>query len=152
MIGTTQSTEQTDLKMTVSPDQGTGGRMSFLRFEDQSDGVHVIFFDVQGTDNPANFVGTDIATLSRDQAHQVSFSIDFVPGASNDVVTISIDGAVVHTGTTWENYYRFDSEQAGNNNLVPSVDKLLFRASGTAVPGDSGKGFLVDDVRLSDSQ
>jgi hypothetical protein len=30
--------------MTVSPDDGA--RMSYLRFEDQADGVHVFFIDV----------------------------------------------------------------------------------------------------------
>ncbi len=54
--------------MTVSPDDGNGGRMSFLRFEDQADGVHVFFSDVT---NPgpfptvSNFVTTDIATITR---------------------------------------------------------------------------------------
>ena len=32
--------------MSVSPDNGSGGRMSYLRFEDQTDGVHVFFNDV----------------------------------------------------------------------------------------------------------
>ena len=31
------------------------------------------------------------------------------------------------TGTTWEDYYRYDPEQLGNGNQVPSVSKLLFR-------------------------
>ena len=34
------------MHMSVSPDNGSGARMSYLRFEDQSDGVHVFFDDV----------------------------------------------------------------------------------------------------------
>ena len=45
-IGTTVSTEQIGLHMSVSPDRGDGARMSYLRFEDQADGVHVFFDDV----------------------------------------------------------------------------------------------------------
>ena len=44
-IGTTSATVQPGLHMSVSPDDGNGGRMSYLRFEDQADGVHVFFDD-----------------------------------------------------------------------------------------------------------
>ena len=44
---TTEATPQPNpLHMTVSPDRGDGARMSYLRFEDQADGVHVFFVDV----------------------------------------------------------------------------------------------------------
>lgn len=42
-IGTTSTDVQTGLHVSVSPDNGSGGRMSYLRFEDQTDGVHVFF-------------------------------------------------------------------------------------------------------------
>ncbi len=45
-IGSATGTEQTGLHMSVSPDNGSGGRMSYLRFEDHSDGIHVFFDDV----------------------------------------------------------------------------------------------------------
>ena len=42
----------------------------------------------------------------------------------------------VHTGTSWENYYRYDPES--NLSQIPtfthSVRSMLFRAGGTAVP------------------
>ena len=66
----TKATVQPGLHMSVSPDNGSGARMSYLRFEDQADGVHVFFDDVT---NPgpvgtvSNFTDTDIATLSRDE-------------------------------------------------------------------------------------
>ena len=57
------------------------------------------------------FVKTDVATLDRAHAHSIRFVIDFKKGP--DVVEIFIDGKKVVTGTTWEDYYRSDPEQAG---------------------------------------
>jgi hypothetical protein len=155
-IGMALATQQPGLALTVSPDDGTGGRMSFLRFEDQADGVHVFFDDV--TDNgpigtAATFNDHDIATFDRARAHTVRFSIDFVPGPGNDVVKIYIDGALRATGTTWENYYRYDPQQGGNHNVVPVTKTLLFREGGsvTAAPTTSRNGFLIDNVSYASS-
>ncbi len=187
-IGTTKATEQSGLHMSVSPDDGFGARMSYLRFEDQPDGVHVFFDDVTdpgplGT--VASFNETDVATLTRAAAHRITFSLDFKQGLANDVVRIFIDGKLVRvrgtkvhrdcrgarhehslgrkcahhsrrddrrsTGTTWEDYYRFDPEQLGSGNTVPMTSKLLFRESGTANIGNLGQGFLIDDVTLLSS-
>ncbi len=150
-IGSTKATLQPGLFVSVSPDDGTGDRMSYLGFEDAADGIHVIFYDVSdpgplGTE--AEFEESDIATLSRTSPHTIAFSIDFKPGPGNDVVQIFIDGALAHTGTTWEDYYRYDPEQAGNNNRVPLTNRLLFRAGGTSVAGNMGNGYLIDDVAL----
>ena len=163
LIGTTQATQQcvgcpTPLKMTVSPDRGDGARMSFLRFEDQADGVHVFFADVVDkgpVGTVANFRTSDIATISRDRSHLIQFSIDFKNGPANDTVKIYIDSKLVKTGSTWEDYYRYDPEQSPGNK-VPTVDKLLFRLSGrppTYDPNlsDLGNGFLLDRVMLGSS-
>jgi hypothetical protein len=150
-IGTTLATVQPGLHLSVSPDDGNGARMSYLRFEDQADGVHV-FFDDATDPGPAGtgavFNDTEIATLDRAHAHTIRFSINFHPGPANDVVKIYVDGTLKTTGTTWEDYYRYDPEQGGQ---VPAVSKLLFRESGSATTGDSGNGFLVDGVTLSSS-
>jgi hypothetical protein len=159
LIGTASSSQQcaacpTPLKMTVSPDRGDGARMSFLRFEDQANGVHVFFVDVTDPGRVPNgdtFNTTDIATLDRTHSHLIRFSIDFKDGPANDQVKIYIDGSLKITGTTWEDYYRYDSEQAPQGNKVPTVDKLLFRESGMANPTDAGNGFLLDRVILASS-
>lgn len=153
-IGTTQATVQPGLHMSVSPDNGTGGRMSYLRFEDQNDGIHVFFDDVTDAGplgTVATFNETDIATLSRAKAHSIRFAINFKQGPANDVVKIFIDGKKTVTGTTWEDYYRYDPEASGSGNQVPTVAKLLFRESGDATPADAGNGFLVDRVTLKSS-
>ena len=144
--------QQTGLYMSVSPDRGDGARMSYLRFEDQADGVHVFFDDVTDPTHAINgetFNETDIATLTR-APHTIKFSMDFVDGPDNDVVKIYIDGVLIHTGTSWEDYFRYDTES--NPSLVDvsrTVDSLLFRTGGsTNNPSVLGQGFLVDNLSL----
>jgi hypothetical protein len=152
-IGTAVAGEQAGLHMSVSPDNGSGGRMSYLRFEDQADGVHVFFEDATDPGpyyTEAAFTDTPIATLDRSSAHTMRFSIDFRSGPANDVVKIYVDGTLKATGTTWEDYYRYDNEGQGAGQ-VPLVSKLLFREGGTANPANLGKGFLVDGVSLASS-
>jgi hypothetical protein len=140
--------------MSVSPDDGNGSRMSYLRLEDRVDGVHVFFVDVTDPGpfpTVATFNEKDIATLSRARAHSIIFVITLVNGPHNDVVQIVVDGRTRITGTTWEDYYRYDPEQVANGNKVPVISKLLFRLSGAPSPLDLGNGFLVDGVTLSSS-
>jgi hypothetical protein len=151
-IGTTKSTEQSGLHLTMSPDRGDGARMSYLRFDDLSNGVHVYFDDVTDPGPlgaPADFNERVIGTLSRSTSHTIRMTIDFNDGPGNDVVQVFIDGSLAATGGSWEDYYRFDPEQAGSGNLVPTVDKVLFRESGTADPGNAGQGFLIDNLGLT---
>ncbi len=153
-IGSTQATQQPGLFTSVSPDDGNGSRMSYAGFDDQADGIHVIFYDVTDAGplgTVASFNSSDVATISRTSAHTVKFVIDFVAGPGNDVVKLYVDNVLVKTGTTWEDYYRFDPEQAGNGNVVPTTSKLLLREGGAAVPANLGKGYLVDKVSLSSS-
>lgn len=144
-------TLQAGMHVSVSPDRGDGARMSYLRFEDQADGIHIFFDDVTSTQtlNSDMFNETDIATVSR-APHTIKFVMDFVAGPSNDIVKIYVDGVLKATGTSWEDYYRYDSE---SNPSAPSdtsrtVDSLLFRESGTANVADAGKGFLIDNLSL----
>ena len=155
-IGSTKAAQQPGLFLSVSPDDGAGGRMSYVGFDDQADGVHVIFYDVQqpGACMPAgcaNFVSQDVATIDRTTAHSIRFAIDFKPGPGNDVVKLYVDGALKVTGTSWEDYYRYDPEQAGGGNVVPTTSTLLFREGGTAAPSTSGNGYLVDEVAMGSS-
>jgi hypothetical protein len=153
-IASTKSTQQPGLFMSVSPDRGDGARMSYLGFTDAAGGIDVIFYDVTTVTDPATFSPTTVATgLSRAVSHTIKFEMDFVDGPSNDVVKIYIDGVLVHTGTSWENYYRYDDESNPGlaNPYSRTVDSLLFRASGSAVPGNDGFGYLVDNVNLESS-
>jgi len=124
--------------ISVSPDNGQGARMSYLRFVDQDNGVHVFFDDATAE---GDFNDTDIATLDRASAHTIRFSIHFKNGP--DDVKIFIDGKKAISGTTWEGYYRSNDEQ------VSAVSKMLFRAGGTEAPDTKGNGFLIDNLTLS---
>ncbi len=138
-------TQQPGLFMSVSPDRGDGSRMSYVGFEDVADGINVIFFDVQGTGNPANFVLTDLGTYNREIPLTVKLTLDTIDGDSNDVVKVWINGVLVHTGTSWENYYRFDSEASAEQS--PRIVKTaIFRTGGAAAPATAGAGFLVDNL------
>ena len=92
--------------------------------------MHVFFDEARG----ATFKESDIATLTRGAAHTVAFAIDFT-AASGKAVTIMIDGAVKATGSTWASYY-----QTQEHNPTPTVSKMLFRASGTAVSAKPATG------------
>lgn len=143
--------QQPGMHISISPDRGDGSRMSYLRVEDGPAGLDVFFDDVQGTSNPANFVETTIASgLDRSIPHTFKLSMDFVEGPSNDTVKVYIDGALVHTGTSWENYYRYDSESSFEQS--PRIVKtVLFRESGSATQANASKGFLIDNFSSSAS-
>lgn len=136
--------EQPGLAMTLSPDRGDGSRMSYVKLSDTAAGIDVDFYDVQGTGNPADFEDTTVATgLDRTVPHNIKLTFDAVEGPSNDVVKVYVDGVLVHTGTSWENYYRYDSE-ANADQHPRAIKTVLFRINGTAAPATSGKGFLFD--------
>lgn len=147
-IASTMAGEQSGMHMSVSPDRGDGARMSYLRFEDQSDGIHV-FFDDYSIDIH-DFNETYVTTLDRAVPHTIKFSMDFVDGPGNDVVKIYIDSAVpTLVGTSWEDYFRDNQPE----NAVPTVDSLLFResAGGDNHPANAGNGFLLDNFSISSS-
>ena len=134
----------------ASPDRGDGSRMSWVQLQDTPTGLQVNFFDVQGTTDPANFVGpTVVATgLDRTVPHSIKISVDFLSGPSNDVVRVYVDGTLRLTGTTWENYYRYDAEALPEGG-PRTVDSILFRTGGTAVPSTLGNGFVIDNLTIA---
>jgi len=141
--------QQPGMHLSVSPDRGDGSRMSYLRFEDQADGIHVFFDDVTDVGligTTATFNESDIATISR-SPHTVRLTLDTLDGAGNDIVKVYVDGVLKHTGTSWENYYRYDPEASSEQS--PRIVKTVeFRESGDANSEDNGKGFLIDNLSL----
>lgn len=148
IASTAPGSQQPGLFMSVSPDRGDGSRMSYLGFGDVAGGIEITFFDVQGSSDPANFVPTVLGTFPRNVVHNVKLTLHTLDGDSNDVVNVYIDGVLEHTGTSWENYYRFDAEASAEPN-VRAVRTMLFRTGGAAAPATVGSGFLVDNLSLS---
>lgn len=131
--------EQPGLKISVSPDMGEGGRMSYIGLTDTEGGIAVDFFDTRG----GEFVRYDLGTLDRGVVHTIKFWMKLNPGPDNDLVRIFIDGADVgQCFTTWESFYR------GTSQAVPISDRLLLLSGNR--DGDRlsllGGGYLFDDV------
>jgi len=137
---------QENLSVTVSPDNGSGARQSFIDIEDSLDGIDLLFYDYDFSTHA--FVGTHIATdLARDSVYNLGFEILFVDGQDNDIVNIYLDNTLIHTGTSWEQYY-VDVQPLA----VPvTIDTLLFRQSGTADPGLQGGGYYFDNFQVTAS-
>jgi uncharacterized repeat protein (TIGR01451 family) len=136
---TVPGAEQPGLSVVASPDRGDPGRMSWLQMQDTPTGLQLNFEDYDHS--VLNFTTTPIATsLDRTIPHTVKITMQFVDGPSNDIVKIYLDGVLIHTGTTWEDYYR-DFE----GGFPHPVDSIMFRTAGTAAPVNSGKGFLIDN-------
>ncbi|MEX0783396.1 MAG: right-handed parallel beta-helix repeat-containing protein [Dehalococcoidia bacterium] len=133
--------EQSGLSVVASPDRGDGARMSWVQMADTPTGLELNFNDYQtGT----GFVQTNIATgLDRSAVHHLKVTMTFVDGIGDDVVEVYLDGVLVHTGTSWEDYFR---EQ--ELNPTRTVDSILFRTGGTAAPATSGNGFFIDNLSL----
>jgi uncharacterized repeat protein (TIGR01451 family) len=139
-ISTHPDAEQPGLAISVSPDNGEGGRMSYIGLTDTSAGIDVTFYD---TDANGNFVGYDLATLPRDVEHTIKFWIKFNASPTPDLVRIYIDGNDVgQCFTTWKTFYQSTSQQ------VPVSDRLLFLSGGRTgnVPSLVGGGYLFDNV------
>ncbi len=160
IASTIPDSQQVGLAVSVSPDRGDGARMSYVRFEDQADGIHVLFSefkdlapfgvslpDANGCGVEDDFFETDIATLDRSETHTVKFDMDFVDGTRNDVVKVYIDSVLEITGTSWEDYFRYCE-----GNPTRTVDSLIFRSGGTAFPDNAGKGFLFDNLSLQSGE
>ena len=149
-----QPTLQTDLTVNFAPDRGDGSRMGNVIIADTPQGLSVTVLDVidNGFGNAVGFPETEVASgLDRTKAHSLGLVVDFVEGPANDVLRVYVDGALVHTSTSWEQYYRNDPEQAFNNNRVPATDSLLVAVRTPTVPANAGKGLFVDDVAIRSS-
>ena len=154
---------QPGLQISVSPDRGDGARMSFLRFKDNgSGGTDVLFDDYQdlapfgsvgtptdGCSGSDDFVETNVATISDSAPHTIKLVMDFPEGQGNDVVKVFVDGSLVHTGTSWEDYYRYCEATLDSR----TVDSLILqaRAGGGTAPATFGNGFLIDNMNLTSS-
>jgi hypothetical protein len=140
---------QVGLGISVSADNGSGARMTWVRMEDDGDGAGGLNLQFYDTDPLGNFVFHQLTTnLDRSTWHRVDMNIQFVDGPHNDVVDILLDGNLVYTGTTWEDFERFGPASDGGGGGITAVDSLLFRAGGAA-SNTLGAGFYIDDVSLT---
>lgn len=154
---TVPGAEQPGLSVVASPDRGDGARMSWIQMADSPTGLVVRFNDYRdehtvggilndpnGCDTNDNFFQTEIASgLDRTVPHTIKVTMDFLDGPRNDIVRVWVDGTLKHTDTSWEDYFRYCE-----GNPTRTVDSILFRTGGTAVPATNGFGFLIDNLSL----
>lgn len=136
------STVDNGARITISPDNGTGGRQGFISLNSTAAGVTVETFDV---DSGGNFVGpTTLGTFGFASWHNLRYEIDFIDGNNNDIARIFLDNTLVSTICSWEQFY--DVVQPAIHPLGVPVQTLLFRLSGTAAP--TAQGFYIDNVNI----
>jgi len=147
-----------------------------FRLEDHLNGIDVWFSDYQDHaprgqyGNPVTaapgcgvedeFTDIKVATVSRNRPHSVKLAIDFIDGPHNDIVKVYVDGTLRHTGTTWEDYYRWCRAAGGGSGTSAdqprTVDSMSFRVEGpTVVDPDLtnfGFGYYIDNLVYSSSR
>jgi len=134
---------QPGLVVVASPDPGNGSRMSWLRMADMPSGLELAFSDFESSTTDG-FIQTIIASgIDRTVPHTAKITMQFIDGPGNDIVQVYLDGVLIYTGTSWEDYSR-----AVGSPPSP-VDSIMFRVAGTAVPANSGYGFLIDNFSES---
>ena len=168
---TVPGAEQSGLSVVASADRGDGARMNWLQMTDTPGGLGVNFYDyvdnaplgseadpAKGCDVEDDFFFTQVATgLSRTTTHSIRMTLDLVEGPANDVVKIYVDGTLRHTGTSWEDYFRWCEglggpyDQGYGSNESRTIDSILFRTGGGAQPATLGKGFLIDNLVITSS-
>ena len=141
----TQANQQSDLFVSVSPDNGTGGRMSYVGLRDTANGIHINFFE---TAADGTFVQHSVGDYDRTAVHTIRFLIETIPGPANDVLQLFVDNVDIGERdgacfTTWEQYYR-----EGESHEPGVIDSFEFRTAGdgTKLSNLIGQGYLFDNV------
>ena len=138
----TAATSDLGARITMSPDNGQGGRQGFIALENTAAGVSVSTFDINAG---GGFVGpATLATVAFAGWNTIRYEIDFFDGAFNDVAKIYLNNALVSTINSWESFYAVN-QPLDHPNGVP-VQTWLFRMSGMAVP--NAQGFYIDNVSV----
>ena len=95
------------------------------------------------------------ALLDASAAHTIQVVFRAVDGSNNDIVEYYVDGTLVGTGSTFENFREFHLAQS-HASAVSSVNNVLFRTGEPAGvpfpadgPGGQRQGFYLDDLALS---
>ncbi|WP_299399152.1 right-handed parallel beta-helix repeat-containing protein [Pelagibius sp.] len=87
------------------------------------------------------------------QWHQLEMVLRFNDGADNDVIEIYLDGQLIGTSTTFENYWNWLDDDHDANAETNQAVGLFFRPSGSgaAADGDGGdnQGFYFDNLEIT---
>lgn len=141
---------QPGLRITVSIDNGQGGRQSFVAIEDNGDGLEIITYDVNK--NTGEFIGpiTIAKKLSYTKWYTLGMELTTARGPKNDKVRYFLNGRRIHIDTSWEQYYR--NFQLSLHPRGVTAQTLIFRLSGDPVPAVMGNGLYIDNVFTSNNR
>lgn len=140
---------QPGARITVSADNGDGARQSFIALRDTGTGINVETVDLDDNGVFSDFI-VIASDLSYKKWHTTRIDIRFKDGESNDRVKYFVDDKLVHTGPSWEQFYR-NTQAALHPKGVP-VQTLLFRLSADPQPQVLGGGYYIDNVGQSVSR
>ena len=113
--------------------------LSFVNTLDANNGFQIYAFD------GATFTQHNVAlNISRGAWHHIALVNTNPDGCSNDVVKVYLDGMLVSTHTTWEDW------RTALPAITLAVTRVLFRLSITAASVDASftsppEGFYIDD-------
>lgn len=129
-------------RITLSPDNGQGARQGILAFSSTATNIAIETFDVNaaGSFDPP----VTIASMAFGEWRTIGIEILFLAGPLNDVVNYYVDGVLVHTQRSWEQFYTAN-QPTDHPNGVP-VQTMIFRMSGAAAP--NAQGFYIDNVLI----
>jgi hypothetical protein len=155
---------QSGLALTLSASSKQSAvRMSWLQLQDTGSGFNLNVIESLGSTGVGNSsftTATAVASgLSYTDLHTIEMGITFVDGVTNvggtvfgnDVLQIWLNGALIHTGSTWESYYYNNERITAGTPRLQAVDSMLFRVSGTAATGTSGNGFYFEDFAIGNT-
>ena len=141
-----------------------GERINFVALEwEESVGLRIVANEPTTTSGQwysnefSAFTGyrTVAGGLDRDGAkwHTLEMVLRFNDGPDNDVVEIYLDGQLIGTSTSFENYWNWlEDDHAGNAELNQAVG-LFFRPNALGAPSDGpggqNQGFYFDNVQIT---
>ncbi len=143
---------------------GSADRINFMVLEwDASVGLRIATNEATTTNDEwytndfTAFSGnrTVVEGLDADGAqwHQLEMVLRFNDGADNDVIEIYLDGQLIGTSTTFENYWNWLDDDHDANAEANQAVGLFFRPSGSgaAADGDGGdnQGFYFDNLEIT---
>ncbi|WP_420349549.1 right-handed parallel beta-helix repeat-containing protein [Pelagibius sp.] len=143
---------------------GSTDRISFMVLEwDDSVGLRIATNEATTTNDQwytndfTAFTGnrTVVEGLDADGAqwHQLEMVLRFNDGADNDVIEIYLDGQLIGTSTTFENYWNWLDDDHDANAEANQAVGLFFRPSGSgaAADGEGGdnQGFYFDNLEIT---
>ena len=133
-------------------------RNNFLVIESTGSGLRIAVNEPTAAggwtvDNFDAFTGnrTLVSGIDQSVSHHIDMRLTYVDGPNNDRIDIYLDGALIGSTTTFENYRDFSADLTPNpSQRQPDRPRILFRTGDAGQPHDGpgglNQGFNIDNV------